>query len=179
MSSTINTKVQKKQAMLVPVEGLIYILKNIQGKIDAASGAATALDLRLRIIGQSEPEVQAVLKKNKKPPYHKAHLSDLIDAVLEVFQDRLDLEEQDKIKNCRLPRNKAVHGSFVELMLELSGDAPGLEIDTRTGRRKPLAENDIIGGVQSIEMNRGLEEFTKRANEAIKILEKILRFLKP
>jgi hypothetical protein len=161
----------------VPIEGLICVLNNIQAKINAASGAATALELRLRIIGQLEPKVQAVLKKNKKPSYHKADLVDLIDAVLEVFQDKLDLEEQKKIKNCRHPRNKAIHGSFAELMFELTGESPGREIDTRIGKRKSLTADNIVEGVLSIDRNRGLENFTQRAKEVIQILEKILRLI--
>ena len=172
MSSTTNPKTQKKIKMPVPMGGLISILHNIQSKIDAASGAATALDLRLRIIAELKPEVQTALKKRTKSPYRKADLNDLIDAVLEIFHDKLDLADQDKIKNCRLPRNKAIHGSFAELMIELNGEALGREIDPGTLKHKPLEKDDIIEGAICIERNRGLDEFAKRAREAVSILER-------
>ena len=54
--------------MPVPVEGLISVLHNIQAKIDAAAGAATALELRLRIIAQLNKAVRDELsKKNVRP----------------------------------------------------------------------------------------------------------------
>lgn len=180
MSNTIDPKVHKKVKMPFTIEALIQILNNIRLKSDAAAGAATALELRLRIIAELEPNVQIALKRQKKPPYFKADLIDLIDAVIEVFQDKLDPMSQDKIKSCRPPRNKVAHGSFAELMIELNGEALGRDLDGRTGKYNPIEKGDIVEGVICIERNRGLESFTLRANEAIEILEqKILRSLKP
>ncbi len=182
MSNTTqpNTQMKMNVTMPVPIEGLLCTLNNIQSKIDAAAGAATALELRLRIIAQWEPKVRVALQNHTKVRYHQAPLRDLIEAVLEVFQGLLDSAEQDKIRSCRPPRNKAAHGSFAELVIELSGEASGREIDPHTFKRKPLAEDDIIEGAICIERNRGLEDFTQRAKEAVVILErKVLRSLKP
>ncbi|MFA6118636.1 MAG: hypothetical protein WCT85_01670 [Parachlamydiales bacterium] len=166
--------------MHVLIEPLICTLNNIQSKIDTAAGAATALEIRLRIIAQLEPKVQIELKNRTKKLYYKADLIHLIDAVIETFQDKLDLNDQAKIKSCRLPRHKTSHGSFAELMIELTGEVLGREIDPHTRKRKPLEKNDIIEGAVCIERNHGLEEFSKRAKEAIEILErKILRSLEP
>lgn len=54
--------------------------------------------------------------------------------------------EQNIIRQCRPPRNKAAHGSFAELMIELAGEAPGRQLDNRTLKPLPLAEDDIIEG---------------------------------
>ena len=120
-----------------------------------------------------------IFKKTKKP-FHKAELEHLILAVLTTFQCNLDSIEQEKIKNCRPPRNKTSHASFAELMIALKGEAPGREIDPYTFKHKSLEEDDIIEGAICIERNGGLDEFSKRAREAVLILEsKILRSLKP
>ena len=104
----------------------------------------------------------------------------MINAILEVFQAKLHPADQDLIKSCRPPRNKAVHGSYAELMIVLNGVAPGREIDTRARKRKPLREDEIIEGTLCIDQNHGLEDFSKRAKEAAQLLErKILRTLKP
>ncbi len=178
MNSATPPKIQKKMTM--PIGALIQTLKNIQPKIDTAAGAATALELRLRVIAQLEPKVQIALGKKANSQYHKGPLSYLIDVILEVFQDRLDPADQEKIKICRLPRNKVIHGSFAELMIELNGEALGREIDPRTGKHRPLEKIDIIEAAISIDHTQGLEDFSRRANEAIDILErKILLSLKP
>jgi len=166
--------------MPVIIEPLISILHNIQLKIDTAAGAATALELRLRIIAQLEIKVRDELRKKTKKAFHKAELDHLISAVLDVFQDKLDPVEQNIIRSCRPPRNKTAHGSFAELMIELTGEAPGRHFDSYTLKPMPLEENDIIEGAVCIERNRGLDEFTKRARIAVSILEdKIMRSLKP
>jgi hypothetical protein len=65
-------------------------------------------------------------------------------------------------------------------MIELNGEALGREIDPYTFKHKSLEEDDIIEGAICIERNGGLDEFSKRAKEAILILEnKILRAFKP
>lgn len=136
------------------IEPLISILNNIQSKINYAAGAATALELRFRIIAQLEPKVQKELRK----PYHKVELIDLIEAILKIFRGNLNLEDQEKIKNCRLLRNKTSHGSMVELMFNLGIEPTGREIDPRTGKRNVLNEEDLIEGVKSIIRNYSEEQ---------------------
>jgi len=180
MTATIHSNTQKQIKMPVPVESLITVLHNIQLKIDAAAGAATALELRLRIIAQLEIKVRDELRKKTKKSYHKTELEHLISAILDVFQDKLDATEQEIIRKCRPPRNKTTHGSFAELMIELIGEAPGRQLDNRTLKRMPLEEDDIIEGALCIERNGGLDEFSRRARLAVSILEgKIMRSLKP
>jgi hypothetical protein len=174
------SKNSEKKVLPILIEPLIQILHNIQSQIDSAAGAATALELRLGIIAQLEPKVQTELKKQSLDPYHKAKLVHLIDSVLTVFQDRLDTVEQDTIKKCRPPRNYASHGSFVELMFAINGEAPGREMDPRTRKGKPLAKNDLVEGAKCIEKSRGLDLFSQRAKKAVEILEiKVLRSLQP
>lgn len=181
MTNTIHAQ-QKKFRLRVSIEGLLTVLDNARLKIDAAAGAATFLELHLRIIAQQFIEVQdrltrlQTLRKVKRVRYHRADLIDLIDAVIEVFQDKLDLNDQNLLKSCRILRNKTSHGSFTELMIALSGEALGREIDPHTMKRKPLAEDDISEGTICIDRNRGLEDFTRLANEAVSLLRnKILR----
>jgi hypothetical protein len=166
------------------MNGLIGILNNVRSKIDVAAGAAVSLELHLRIIAQKNPRVQRELlevqtskgkKGDGKKRYHQADLSDLLDAIIEVFQNKLDLKDQELLKNCRILRNKTSHGSFAELMIALSGEAQGRETDPLTTKRKSLKEDDIIEGVICIEWNGGLEKFSQQANRAIDLLrEKIL-----
>jgi hypothetical protein len=182
MTNTENPQ-QKKTRPPITTNGLIMVFNNIRSKIDAAAGAATFLELHLRAIAQLNPRVQIELRRVqaergiKKPKcYHQADLNYLIDAVIGVFRDKLAPEEQDVLKSCRVPRNKTSHGSFAELMIELNGEAPGREIDPTTGKRKPLAEDDIVEAAICIEWNGGLEEFTKRADKAVALIqEKVLR----
>lgn len=186
MTNTINSSSQKPLKMPVLIEPLILILHDIQPKIDAAAGAATALELRLRIIAQldksvrEELENQQKLRKKRFKAFHQADLEDLIAAVIEVYKDKIDDDERRTIESCRLPRNKASHASLAELMIQLTGAAPGRQLDHRTLKPMPLDENDIIEGAVCIERNRGLDEFSKRARIAVSILEgKIMRSIKP
>lgn len=66
IANTTNLKTQKHVKMPVMIEPLISILHNIQLKIDAAAGAATALELRLRIIAQLDISVREELKNQQK-----------------------------------------------------------------------------------------------------------------
>ena len=64
-------------------------------------------------------------------------------------------------------------------MLNITGKALGREFDPRTQKSKPLAKDDLVGGVKCIEKSRALDEFSKRAGEAVRILEEnVLRSLK-
>ena len=185
MTITTNYKTQKPMKMPVLIETLINILHDIQGKIDIAAGAATALELRLRIIARLEVKVreelktQQKLRKKRSKAFHQADLEDLISAVLEVFKDKIEVDERKIIDSCRLSRHKTAHGSFTELMINLTGEALGRQFDPRTLKPMPLAEDDIIEGAVCIERNRGLDEFSKRARKAVSIFEeKIMRSIK-
>lgn len=158
-------------------EQLISTLGNVQQKLGAAVGAATAFEFRLRLIAELEPKVQFELKKLTPFPFYKADLIHMISAVIEVFQSNLNPDERKKIQDCRVPRNKLSHGSPVELMIELGIEPTGREIDLR-GKRNVLSKEDLAEGIKSIERNQIFEKFTVQANEAIGILDrKILQTL--
>lgn len=109
---------------------------------------------------------------------YKVTLNELIKAVLKVFEQKLNLEEQNIIKKCRLPRNRLIHASFVEFLIELNGEAPGREIDPSTGKHKSLEKDDIVEGAKCIERSRGIDDFSINARKAVEILElKVLRQL--
>jgi hypothetical protein len=157
----------------------IIILNEIQSKVDEAVGAATALEMRLRLIAELEPMVQTELKTKTSKLYYKADLFHLIYAVINVFSNQLTQSESSKIDIFRESRNKAVHGSLVELMLKLGITPTGRDmVDPHTKTRNILSEGDLVEGVKSIARNQGLETFTRQAREVIKILEdNILRKL--
>lgn len=178
MNTSAQLTARKKISLPVPIGGLINVFNNLQLKIDEATGAATALEMRLRIIAELVPEVQTELRKKTKKLFRDAELNYLIPAVLQVFQNELDHTERQKIESCRFPRNKLSHACFVEFMLAINGEAPGRLRDNRTGKGKPLQKENLLEGIRSLDTSGALEEFTKRAKEAIQIVDrKILRSL--
>ncbi len=176
-----NKSIQKKGCLPVNIGGFLSQLDSIQSTINEAMGVATTFELLARIIAQLVPEVQLKLEEvqqnSKKEKYHKAKLHFLITEISNVFQNELTLEEKELLTECRQCRNKADHGSFVELMLQLTGEAPGRVIDPKTRKPKELEKDDLIEGVLVIERNRGLEKFTKKTKKGIKVFIKILRSL--
>lgn len=136
MSKVTKLQMQKKKIISVLIEPLISSLHNIQSKIDNSAGAAAVLELRLRIIAQLESEVQDELATKTSKSFYEATLNNIIEAVLKVFQNELDSTDQNIIRNCRVPRNKLIHASFVEFMIKINGEALGREIDPRTGKPK-------------------------------------------
>jgi hypothetical protein len=178
MSALTRTITRTKTSILFVPSGMINALHNLQGKIDVAAGAATALEMRLRIVAELVQEVQDELRKRTKESYHEAKLYYLIPAILEVFQDHLTDIERQHIESCRPPRNKLTHASFVEFMLEINGEAPGRVIDRRTMKGRPLKKENLLEGAISLDHSGALENFTRKAQQATSIVEeKIMRAL--
>jgi len=158
---------RKKESYHAPMSGVCNALGNIQFKIDAAAGAATALEMRLRIVAELLQEVQDKLKE----PYHKARLYDLIPAVLTVFQDQLSQEEVQCIERCRPPRNKLSHASFVEFMLAVNGSAPGRKLNPQTRKPYELKKENLLEASLSVDHSRAFENFTSTVRTAVAIVE--------
>lgn len=178
MSTTTRSITRTKNSFIFTPGGTISALHNLQGKIDEASGAATALEMRLRIVAELVQEVQDELSKKTKDSYHEAKLYRLIPAVLEVFQDHLTGVERKQIEICRPPRNKLTHASFVEFMLEINGEALGRVIDRRTMKGRTLNKTNLLEAAMSLDHSGALENFTRIARQATSIIEeKIMRVL--
>ena len=178
MTAPTRTITRTKNSFIFVPNGTINALHNLQGKIDEAAGAATALEMRLRIVAELVQEVQDELRKRTKDSYHEAKLYHLIPAILEVFHDYLIDAERQQIESCRPPRNKLTHASFVEFMLAVNGEAPGRIIDRRTMKGRPLNEGNLLEGSMSLDHSGALENFTRKARQAIAIVEdKIMRVL--
>ena len=174
MGTTNQSITRKKIVLPVPIGGLINALNNLQSKIDEASGAATALEMRLRLVTQLVPEVQAKIKGS----YLKADLYDLIPAIIEIFQPELTQEDCQKIESCRPPRNKLTHADMAAFMMLLNGEAPSRLLNIRTGKGHPIAKDNLLEGALSVERSGALEKFTQKAREAVAIVDsKILRAL--
>jgi hypothetical protein len=162
---------RKKGAYHAPMNGVSYALGNIQLKIDAAAGAVTALEMRLRIVAELLQEVQDELSKRTKGSYHEAKLSHLIPAVLIVFQANLSQEERQCIEHCRPPRNKLSHASFVEFMLAVNGSAPGRKLNPQTMKPYELKKGNLLEASLSVDHSRAFENFTSTVRIAIAIVE--------
>jgi hypothetical protein len=162
---------RKKGAYHAPMSGLCCALGNIQLKIDAAAGSATALEMRLRIVAELLQEVQAELSKRTKDSYHEAKLYHLIPAVLKVFQDHLSQEDRQCIERCRPPRNKLSHASFVEFMLAVNGSAPGRMLNPLTGKPYELKKENLMEASLSVDHSRAFENFTCTVKTAVAIVE--------
>lgn len=178
MNTPIRSITRTKTSISFVPNGTINALHNLQGKIDLASGAATALEMRLRIVAELVQEVQDELRKRTRESYHEANLYHLIPAVLEAFQDHLTDIERQHIASCRPPRNKLSHASFVEFILQINGEAPGRVIDRLTMKGRPLKKESLLEGAMSLDHSGALENFTRKARDALSIIEdKIMRVL--
>ncbi len=115
------------------IGAMLTNLNNIQLKLEAASGVAVAVEMRMRLIGQLCEPVRDKLKelvnaykasnKLKKTPsnnYWDCELSFLDQAIDEIFHDKLEPNEQQKIAGfssfekqaspCRLHKPNEAHG---------------------------------------------------------------------
>ena len=162
---------RKKGSYHARMAGVCYALSNIQPKIDAAAGAVTALEMRLRIVAELLQEVQDELRKRTKEKYYKADLYYLIPAVLAVFRDYLTDTDHRQIENCRPPRNKLSHASFAEFMTKVNGSAPGRTLNPQNGKPYELKNENLLEAALSVDHSRAFENFTCTVRTAISIVE--------
>ncbi len=168
------------------IGAMLTNLNNIQLKLEAASGAAVAVEMRMRLIGQLCEQVRDKLKelvntykasnKPKQPPSNKywdCELSFLDQAIDEIFHDKLEPNERQKIEDFRPLRNKLLHADFVTLMKRMGIDPTGRQILSTDGKRNILDSADIKEAVLSIDRNQGFEKFQVRAKEVRSILDRL------
>ncbi len=173
------------------ISTILKNIKQVQWKFDLASGAAVAVEVRMRLIGQLCEPVRDQLKKcvvyelierKKKNPNAKCksykhwncELSFLEKAIDQVFYKELDLGERLKIEKFRPLRNKLLHGDFVSLMILMGIDPTGRQILSNVGNRNILDKGDVIEAVLSIDGNQGFEELEILAREVKDILDKLI-----
>jgi len=169
------------------IGAMLTNLNNIQLKLEAASGAAVAVEMRMRLIGQLSEPVRDKLKelvnvykasnKLKKTPSNKywdCELSFLDQAIDEIFHDKLEPGERQKIEDFRPLRNKLLHADFVNLMKRMGIDPTGRQILSTAGNRNILDSADIKEAILSIDRNQGFEKFQTRAKGVSSILEKLI-----
>ncbi len=132
----------------------------------------------MRLIGEECDLVQNELKENykrddwkaKSPNFWDCSLWSLAKAIVEVFSDKIELDESEKTRKIKDLRNLLFHSNFVELMNKLGIEPIGLQIFPA----KELKRKNIKETILSLEKNGVLRQVEIRANEAIAILKKIL-----
>lgn len=165
------------------------MLNNIQLKLDSCAGAAVAIEIRMRLIGEFHDPVKNKLKeivkkyqKDKKlkdtPPYEywNCKLCFLDDAIDQIFTDKLTEIESKILNSFRRLRNEFMHANFVKLMRLMGIEATGRQV--LANRRNTLNQPEIEEAIKSIERNQGFEKFRERANEVICILDKLISICK-
>ena len=167
-------------------------LNDIQFELDTAAGAALAVEIRMRLIGQLSPQIQEKLKDLvkahvltfKKPPknlpsdkYWDCNLSFLDQAIDEIFQNELKPFEREQIKKFRTLRNKLLHADFINLMIKMKISPTGRQIISTGGDRNILDNTDIKESILSIKRNQGFSKFRIQAKGVISILDQILHGL--
>lgn len=169
------------------VEQLIICMKNIEPSVQAASGLAVAVEMRMRLIGQFSDLVRKKLvtlvkhgkvqipKGRKSSSYLKCDLQFLDKALADVFSKELSSSEHADLLEFRDLRNDLLHAKFVDLMKGLDIKPTGREIIVPSRDRNILASNDIEEAFKSIETNQGFQKFCEKAKNVIRILDDILR----
>lgn len=169
------------------IGAMLTNLNNIQLKLEAASGGAVAVEMRMRLIGQLCEKVKNKIKEiintyksnnmPKKPPSNKywdCELSFLDRAIEEIFHDKLAPDERQKIEDFRPLRNKLLHADFVTLMKRMDINPTGRQILSIDGKRNILDCDDIKEAVLSIDRNQGFEKFQLQAKEVCSILDRLI-----
>jgi hypothetical protein len=176
------------------INSILSNINNIQCKLDSATGATVAVELRMRLIGELSEQVRKKLKgvvtiefeerkkensqaKRKSDNYWNCDLSFLDQAIDQVFQDKLEPSERQKIEKFRPLRNKLLHGDFVSLMKLMDIEPTGRQILSSIGNRNILDNANIKEALLSIDRNQGLKQVEIHANEVKSILEKLLVIL--
>lgn len=169
------------------INPMLANINSTQCKLDTATGAVVAVEVRMRLIGELCEQVQdrftelvATAKKNKEvrkdasDKYNHCDLFFLDQAIYEVFHDKLEFDECKKIKEFRPLRNKLLHGDFVRLMILMKIAPTGRQILSIASNRNILTNADIREAILSIDRNQGFEHVERLAKEVKTILESLM-----
>jgi len=168
------------------VQAILNAFENEMNGLERAAGAAVAVEMRMRMIGECSEDVRKKLKElvekakakktkcssKKSVNYWDCDLCYLDDAIAIVFKDDLTADEREKVDKFRRKRNALLHSDFVKLM-ELLG-IPPTGRNLTGGKRNILQNKDIKESFISVTRNQGLVTFQKEANAVKVILEKII-----
>lgn len=176
---------KRKKISQTEVEPLLAYIKNIELKLQEASGLTVAIELRMRLIGQFSQLVQDKVKElvkkwNTKNPkakksdkYWNCDLSFLDQSIIDIFQNVFSPIEHKNFLEFRNLRNSLLHADFVALMTALKISPTGRQI--LSANNNILSSEDIEEAIKSVDRNQGLTMICIRANEIIVILDNILR----
>lgn len=176
------------------IEQLLSNIDSHQFRLDPAAGTAVAVELRMRLICELYEPMRDKLKelvtkdhseRTKKNPkakrdydkYWECKLSYIDQGIDEVFHDKLEPIERQKIENFRPLRNKLLHADFVNLMIEMGIPPTSRLILSPDGKRQLLKSPEIKESVLSMGRNQGFERFRLQAVEVVSILDKLIRIL--
>ncbi len=166
------------------LSAMLINIKNLQSHIDSSSGAAVAVELRMRLIGELCEKVRDELKKivkeepkgkyKKSDKYWDCKLEFLDQAIDHVFYKKLNSTQQKTLLKFRPLRNKLLHANFIKLMILLDIAPTGRHILSGNGKRNILNQPDVKEAILSIERNGGFKNFLNLANKVIGILEELI-----
>ena len=131
--------------------------------------------VRNKLKERENDDAQKGLKRRGSYQYKDCDLVLLDEAIIDVFPNILTAEECEKLKQFRQVRNKLMHADFINLMVLLEIVPVGRQINPRSGIRNILEAGDIKEAVISIDRSQGFAKARMLAEEAISILEKIIR----
>jgi len=153
---------------------IISNLKNVELKLQEASGYALGIELRIRWLGQLVFEQKNVSEDERKlfSKYYECNLNILESEILKKFDNQLTDDEKEKIRKGRILRNKLFHADFVGLLEAMNISPKGRF--SNNGMRNILEKKDMIEAIIAMERNGGFELFREKAIEIINIFEKLL-----
>lgn len=166
-------------------------IDNISLKLCEAAGLTVEAELKMRLIGELSEEIRNVIdeiiknkieerkrkdsgyKYTKGRKYWNCDLEILDEAILQVFADKLTMQEKKQLEAFRQKRNKFLHANFVGLM-KLIGIEPIGRYISSNGDRNILDTENIIDSIVSIDNNGGFEAFRCAAGGVNLILNKLV-----
>lgn len=129
-------------------------------KVEEAGGLGNKAELKIRSI------VSSLRLSDVK---HGSRLRFQIDVMCKALKDKLSVDEINKLKSWCDLRNAMTHADYVQLMPLLGINPTGRNI-SKAGRNM-LSKSEITEGLFSMDRNGGFEEYKRRTNEVIEILD--------
>ncbi len=130
------------------MQEIINHIDNIKLKIEVAAGAIVIIELKLRLLAETNSSFRDEVyrqikapdrdaKNNKRNEYWNCSLQILCSAMQIVFANELTLEQKKIIDFFKKPRDKTLHGDLVGLLITLGVSQDGQQIFS-SGKRNQL-----------------------------------------
>jgi hypothetical protein len=175
------------------MQAVINHISNIELKIKDLAGQVLSIELKLRLLAESnEPfreKVYSLIKiekpkpSNRKNQYWNCDLKLLIKAFTSEFDHKLTSDEKLAIDDFNNVRNKLLHGDFIELMDALKIPVEGQEI-LPSGKRNKLewrnkeyaVQNNVLRqAINRFDVNEIAEKVIERSVRISSVIDKCLR----